>query len=316
MANVVDVLVLGAGPAGLTAALSVARQRSTCVVFDSGSFRNDATDYMHLIPGFDHVAPSDFRAAGSSHLTSYYGDYVSVVSGVTVTEARQKDGLFEAICDNGKTYIGRKLILASGVQDRLPEIEGYADCWGKSILHCLFCKGFEQQGVSAGVLAGPAVPHALHVARQAAALVNGPVTIYTNGSATLAQELEAAWGTTTRMKIDARQIQRVAHKGEAGLLIEFADGSAAASERFLAHAPPTRPRGDFIVQLALETTPSGDLKMLPPFNQTNIRGVFAAGDNCSMLKTVPNAIWTGSLAAQGVLSQIQAEVHGQKPLFG
>ena len=135
MTDVVDVLVVGAGPAGLTAALSVARQRSKCVVLDGGSYRNDATDYMHLISGFDHVLPSDFRAAGRSHMTSYYGDYVSVVSDVTVTETRQRDndGLFEAIASNGQTYVGRKLILASGVEDRFPDIEGYADCWGKSM---------------------------------------------------------------------------------------------------------------------------------------------------------------------------------------
>lgn len=135
MADVVDVLVVGAGPAGLTAAISVARQRSKCIVLDGGSYRNDATDYMHLIPGFDHVPPSDFRGASRSHLTAYYGDYVSLVSDVTVTEARQReaDGLFEAVGSNGQTYVGRKLILASGVEDRLPEIEGYADCWGKSM---------------------------------------------------------------------------------------------------------------------------------------------------------------------------------------
>lgn len=162
------------------------------------------------------------------------------------------------------------------------------------------------------------VPHALHVARQAAALVRGPVTIYTNGSAALAQDIEAGRGEnkTARFKVDARPIRRVTHEGDAGVLLDFADGSEAARERFLAHAPPTRLRGAFVGQLGLETTPSGDLKVLPPFNQTSVRGVFAAGDNCSPLKTVPNAIWTGSLAAQGVLSQVQAEAHGQKPLFG
>lgn len=135
MADVVDVLVVGGGPAGLTAAISVARQRSRCLVLDGASYRNDATDYMHLIPGLDHTRPADFRAASRSHMASYYADYVSIVSGVTVTEARQRDadGLFEAAASNGQTYVGRKLILASGVEDCLPDIEGYADCWGKSM---------------------------------------------------------------------------------------------------------------------------------------------------------------------------------------
>ncbi|KAJ2902520.1 hypothetical protein MKZ38_000485 [Zalerion maritima] len=322
--NTVDALIIGAGPAGLSAALALARQAHTCVVLNSGRYRNDPADYMHLIPGFDNVSPSAFRTAAGDNMLSCYGGCVSMQSADVSTVRQESTAVgtcFEVADAEGKTWTGKKLILASGVRDCLPEMPGYAECWGKSIFHCLFCKGFEQRDcASAGVLATNGlknVPHALHIARQAAALCKGAVTLYTDGSEPLAAELESAFGSTGRMKVDSRRIMQCAlGSGGTGVVVHFQDGSEPVEQGFLVHVPPTEPRGHFIGQLKLETTPSGDIKVSQPMYQTSERGVFAAGDNCSMLKNVPNAIFSGNLAGQGAASQIQAEAHGQKPLFG
>ncbi|KAK0739374.1 hypothetical protein B0T21DRAFT_284623 [Apiosordaria backusii] len=315
--KLVDVLIIGAGPAGLSAALTLGRQAHSAVVVDSGTYRNDATDYMHLIPGWDHAPPSGFLAKGKDNLLSRY-DSISIEQNVNIESVKQTDtGTFEAATSDGRAWQSKKIILASGVEDVFPDIKGYAEGWGKSIFHCLFCKGFEQKGSSStGVLASDGafkmVPHALHAARQAAQLSKS-VTLYTNGSEELASQLTSALGTTTVMKVDSRRIKQLT-PGDAGLVISFDDGTEA-TEGFLVHMPPTRVRGPFASQLSLATTPSGDIKVAQPFPRASVPGVYAAGDNSSPLKNVPSAIFTGHLAAQDAMASIQAENHGQKPLF-
>ena len=184
--------------------------------------------------------------------------------------------------------------------------------------HCLFCKGFEERGKSAGVLAIDGLskaPMTLHVARQAATL-GSHVAIYTNGSEQVAEEVSAGFGTTNVMSVDDRAISQLKKEPEnASVRIIFDDGSEKV-EGFMAHTPGTKPRGPFVEQLSLEQSPAGDIKAGPPFFETNTKGVFAAGDSSGMMKNIPNAIFSGSLAGMGASFQITAERLGQKSLFG
>lgn len=185
--------------------------------------------------------------------------------------------------------------------------------------HCLFCKGYEEKGASSvGVLAIGGVansPLALHVARQAAAFSDS-VTIYTNGSADLAKDIEASLGQTSKFKVEDRRITSLAKVNpNASVSVNLEDGTSLV-EGFLAHTPETKPRGCFVEDLGLEQTPKSDIKAGPPFFQTSVKGVFAAGDSCGMMKNVPNAIFSGSLAGMGASFQLSAEHLGQQSLFG
>jgi thioredoxin reductase len=340
MANLADALIVGAGPAGLTAALTLARQQQSSILFDEGTYRNDTAEYIHLIPGFDHLTPFEYRDAAKSNILSNYPQHITLQK-VRVSNV-QKDastGTFNITDEAGKTWNGKKLILAIGVEDIPLSIDGYDKCWGKGMyvkstilifvdcltltnrvrFHCLFCKGYEERGCpSAGVLAIGGlskVPLALHVARQVCTLTDS-VTIYTNGSEDLAKEISAGFKTATVMKVDIRRISRFSKESEkAAVRIEFEDGSSVV-ESFLAHTPETKPRGSFAGELGLEQTPNSDIKAGPPFYQTSVKGAFAAGDSCGMMKNIPHAIFSGSLAAMGVSMQIVAETLGQTPLFG
>ncbi|OKL56657.1 hypothetical protein UA08_08292 [Talaromyces atroroseus] len=292
MANAADALIIGGGPAGLTAALTLARQQQTSFIFDAGTYRNDPADFMHLIPGFDHVKPSDFRSKANDNLAANYPEQIAIHR-TTVVKV-QKDASTSEITltdHSGTLWTGKKLILAVGVEDIFPAIDGYAECWGKGIFHCLFCKGFEERGCnSAGVLAIGGLskaPLALHVARQAAALSRN-VTIYTNGGEDVARDVSAGIGTTAVMTVDDRKIVRLEKqpdKSAAAVRLIFEDGSEKL-EGFLAHTPQTKPRGPFVEQLGLEQTPSCDIKAGPPFFETSVKGVFAAGDSCGMMKNI------------------------------
>ncbi|MCJ1471419.1 hypothetical protein MMC13_000058 [Lambiella insularis] len=318
MPQSLDALIIGGGPAGLTAALTLARQRHTAVVFDSGQYRNAAANHIHTVLTWDHKNPNDFRAAARENLASGY--QTVIFCDVAVKKLQKKeDGQFGVIDEEGNQWAGKKIILATGVSDIYPSIEGYDDCWVNGIFHCLFCHGYEERfSASSGVLAvgdlANAAP-ALHFARNAHQITPNGVTIYTDGNKSLQDSLSSALGPDSIISVDSRTIARL-EKGprRAEVILHFSDGSRAV-EGFLAHKPKCQLNGDFAQQLGLELTPQGDLKTTPPFYQTSVQGVFTAGDTSSPVKIAPNAMFTGAAAAAGVAAQLQAEALGHKPMF-
>ena len=155
----------------------------------------------------------------------------------------------------------------------------------------------------------------MHFARNAHQLTPNGVTIYTNGSQSLRDSLTSALGPESKIRVDSRtiaQLEKGPHRAE--VIIHFSDGSQVV-EGFIGHKPKCQLNGTFAQQLGLELTPQGDLKAAPPFYQTSLPGVFAAGDIGSPVKIVPNALFTGAAAAAGVAAQLQAEALGHKPMF-
>jgi gliotoxin/aspirochlorine biosynthesis thioredoxin reductase len=143
------------------------------------------------------------------------------------------------------------------------------------------------------------------------AQLSDAVTIYTNGSTKRAEAFEAATVAKEPFKADSRRIKKfeLGPTGT-GVLITFEDGSTR-SEGFLACKPVMRLRNGYLAeQLGLDTTPQGDIKVIPPFGETSVPGVFAAGDNSSTFKMVSNAIHSGALAASGVASHVQSRLYG------
>lgn len=169
---------------------------------------------------------------------------------------------------------------------------------------------------------------ALHFARQALRM-SDRVTLYTNGNELLAKELATALDgtpTPTPMTVEPRKIARLAKGPErAQVTIHFLDGddssSSSKTEAFLAHKPKTKLRSSGLArQLGLELllAPTGTgttVKVSPPFNQTSVRGVFAAGDCATPLQTVTAALYSGTCAGGGAPLQIQAETYNQPALF-
>ncbi|KAK7753105.1 hypothetical protein SLS62_004836 [Diatrype stigma] len=313
--ELIDVAIIGGGPAGLTAASTLARQLHTAVVFDSRTYRNVAVTHMHMVPTWDHDDPKKFRGEAREDIETHYSTVQFADVPVTKVE-KKSDFEFEIHDANGKSWGFRKVILAVGCSDTYPSIEGYDQLWTKKIFHCLFCLGYEDRGArSAGVLAvAPLLMPALaiHSAENAAQLSN-EVTIYTHGNAELADQLESLVHGT--FKVDRRPIKRLLEAdGGQSVKVEFEDGSHR-EEKFLVHNPQTTVQGPFVAQLGISTTPMGDILAEAPMHQTSARGVFAAGDCITPYKVIPGAISSGCNAAVAVSTQLQAEKYGMAPMF-
>ena len=127
-----DTLVLGGGPAGLSTALGLARQLYSVVVFDSQKYRNYLASHMHNVLTWDHKSPADFRASARENILSRYDGIVFRESRID-NIVKLKDDSFQVTDERGDKTVGKKVVLATGVSDVMPDIEGFEELWGKSM---------------------------------------------------------------------------------------------------------------------------------------------------------------------------------------
>src|SRR5690606_17203541 len=165
----VDVAVIGGGPAGLTGALMLARSRRSVVVIDSGAPRNAPAAAMHGFIVLDGTPPSEILKRGRQQVRQYGGRIVSGEVAAAEPAAPSADGdlRFAIALADGRTLTARRVLVATGLRDVLPEVPGLAEHWGRSVVHCPYCHGWEVRDEPIGILAtGPASVHQAWLFRQ------------------------------------------------------------------------------------------------------------------------------------------------------
>ncbi|KAK8112572.1 FAD/NAD(P)-binding domain-containing protein [Apiospora sp. TS-2023a] len=304
-----DVAIVGGGPAGLTAANTVARQLHTAVVYDDETYRNKGAKQFHMILTWDHQDPAKYRAAAKENIKENYSTIEFASVGVAKID-KKSDSHFEVHDSNGSVKNFRKVILAVGSSNIYPPVPGYKELWGRRIFHCLFCHGYEDRGgASSGILAVGPVGGALaaHMAMNAAQLTD-KVTLYTDGDDAVTADVTAATAglLPSKFSVEPRKIYQLkSNDADDSVTVEFADGNIKV-EKFLVHNPETVAQGPFAAQLGLEMTPAGDIKADYPFWQTSVPGVYAVGDCSTPYKVTPSSITSGCNAAVAVCAELQA----------
>jgi thioredoxin reductase len=316
--QIVNAIIIGAGPAGLNAALTFARTRSTALVFDSREYRNEGIKHMHTVASRDHQDPYAFRATAREQIESRYETVW--FQQATITHAAKKligeeqhDG-FEVKDSNGNIYESRKLILATGSKDVMPDIDGYKENWPAHIYQCLACDGYEQRDTPIGILSfdSPMYAHMVQMAMS----FDKRITIFSNGPISQEEPIQNALNVSKAFgaKLDERKIVRLLNNGPShtdGVTIEFESGDPVTLG-FIVHRPVTVNRAQHLIeQLGLETVDvamGGHITITNPmFNETSVRGVFAAGDTMVAMKQVAIAMAEGLKAAAGAGMQLGHE---------
>ncbi|MCK5892461.1 NAD(P)/FAD-dependent oxidoreductase [Aeromicrobium sp.] len=287
-----DALVIGGGPAGLQATLSLARVHRTVLHLDSGVYRNAPERHLHNLIGHDGQDPAELRAAARRDIAAY-GTVTSVAARVVSLTGEADD--FTAVLDDGSTRRARHVVLATGVRDELPPIEGLTELWGRGVAHCPFCHGHELSGGAAGVI-GTVPGHLLHLAGFFPR-ISRTFDVFSHGTAVDAETRAVldAYGATVHDQV----VERVTPQGE-GLVVHLAAADPVRLDGVFV-APTVHQAAPFAEQLGLEVSAMGSI-LVDAFARTSVPGVYAAGDAAHhrdlpmAMASVANAIGAGALA--------------------
>lgn len=274
-----DTIVIGGGPAGLQAALTLGRMHRSTLLLDSGEYRNGTVAHAHNLITNDGRDPADLRAIARGELTAYA---TVEVRDASASHVRREDDVLVVEVD-GAALRSRSLILATGLHDELPPIPGLAEQWGDRAANCPFCHGHEFAGRRVVVL--NADPHARMLVEMLAPVASEVLVID---------------------PADVREVRRT----DDGLALVRTDGSVEEAAGVFA-APVSRQRAPFAAQLGLDVAESGGVRT-DAFGRTSSPDVYAVGDMAhpehlpGPMASLAASIASGQLAAVAVVHTFAA----------
>ncbi len=304
-----DCIVVGAGAAGLSAALVLGRARQRTLVVDAGGQSNSAAEGIGGLLGHDGRPPAELYAAGRDELAAY--PTVELRSGEVVDGERHDTGFVLELAD-GAREASRRVLLATGMDYRFPALAGIAERWGRSVFHCPFCHGWEVRDQPLAVL-----DRGAEGAQRALLLRfwSDDVTLLADGPAELdaedAERLRAAG-----VAVDERRVAGLRGPGSELTGVAFAGGEERPCRGLL--VPVTlHQRSALAERLDAATVPgriAADAVEVDPAFHTSVPGLLAAGDASAQMPSVANAIAAGSTAAAMIVQDLMAEAHGLAPV--
>lgn len=318
LAESYDVAVLGGGAAGLNGALMLARSRRAVAVIDSGAPRNAPADGVHGLLAREGMPPGELLARGRAEVRGYGGHVVTGEVTGAARDAAADDGNgkgdgdgagaggFTVALADGRSVRARRLLVTTGLVDELPAVAGLRERWGRDVLHCPYCHGWEVRDQAIGVLAtGPMALHQALLFRQ----LSTDVTYFAHTAGPPAGE-DAEQLDALGVRVVTGEVAGLEVAGDRLAGVRLADGTVVAREA-LAVAPRMVARGGFLSALGLTPVahPSGmgEHVTADATGRTDVPGVWAAGNVTDMTAQVGAAAAAGAMAGAQINADIAAE---------
>ncbi|MBN9216750.1 MAG: NAD(P)/FAD-dependent oxidoreductase [Mesorhizobium sp.] len=285
-----DLAIVGGSFAGLSAAIQAARARRKVLVIDAGQPRNRFAEHSHGFLGQDGRTPEAILNDARQQLQAYP---TARIFNARADGAIANSGSdFEVTTDGGETFGAARLVLATGVRDILPEVPGLAEQWGRTVLHCPYCHGYEVSGGPLGVLATG--PMSMHQAQ----LISdwGDVTLFGNGL--IEPEAEEMLALERKnIQFEPATVSELREDGSGGLIVQL-DGARQAGVRAMFTAPRNTMASPLAEQLGCGFTDGmlGPVIAVDDRQQTTVPGVYAAGDAARAMHNIAFAVSGGAFA--------------------
>ncbi|WP_162056062.1 NAD(P)/FAD-dependent oxidoreductase [Pontibacter pamirensis] len=292
-----DVIIIGGGPAGLNAAMLLGRSRRKVIVFDGGKPRNRWARRMNGFLTSDGAKPGEFIQKGREELVKYGVE----LKDLEVASATYSKGQFVVNDADGTVYHSRKLLLATGLKDILPEVEGLEAFYGTTVHHCPYCDGWESRDKAIAVYGKDrsGIGQALAMKNWSA-----DVTLFTDGTDEL-QRADLELLEANEVKVEKEKIQRL--EGEDGNLqhIVLQNGEKRAQQAMF-FSEGTKQQSNLGEMLGCEFTSAGVI-VTRRLQQSNIPGLYVAGDAARDVQMVIVAAAEGAKAGVAINMELQQE---------
>jgi thioredoxin reductase len=285
--NNYDVIIVGGSYAGLAAAMSLGRAIRKVLVIDSGKPCNLPTPHSHNFLTQDGNRPAAIAAIGKAQVMAYptvefLDDHVDAVEGM--------DYEYLVHTASMKKIKAKKILFATGIRDLIPAIPGFAESWGKSVIHCPYCHGYEYRGRPTGVLGNG--DNSFEYARMISNWTK-ELTVFTNGQSTISEQYRQEL-VAMKIAVIEEPLSRIEHKDGYINKLFFANGESRELEALYSKLPFEQ-HSKAPEQLGCALNEGGYLKV-DEMQKTSVAGVYAAGDNSLPFRSVAGAVAAGSKA--------------------
>ena len=301
--EIYDCIIVGGGPAGLNAAIVLGRCRRKVLIFDTEEYRNRYSHGIHNYLTRDDILPHEFLKLCHQELEKYS---VQRIRKKVINAKKNEDGIFSVKDENGTMYYSKKLLVATGLNDTVPAIEGFREFYGKSVFHCPYCDGWEVRDKKIGVYARNKEGWELALALKT---WTNSVTLYTDGKNKVkpfqkkyleANEIEVNVAPISKLHGQNGQLQKIIFKDGKEIVCDalfFVNGYTQQCNIAEAFGCDVNKKGVIVTNR---------------LQQTNIKGLYVAGDASKDMQFVVVAGAEGAKAGVTINKELQKEIYEQR----
>lgn len=287
-------IIIGGSSAGLSAGMALGRAMRKVLIIDSGMPCNRQTPHSHNFFTRDGQTPHEILTIAREQTLKY--PTITLLHSEAAQCTPIANG-FEVSTISGETFSAKKIILAAGIKDQMPDIPGFAECWGISIIHCPYCHGYEYGYQPTGIFANG------EMAFELAKLISNwtkDLILFTNGKSTLTEGQQSIISYNNIQIIEGEIAAFDHHDGQI-TTIHLQNGSEIKLKALYARLPFVQ-HSDIALQLGCSFTDQGHIQV-DAQQKTTVPGVYAAGDSASGIRSIANAVNSGGMA--GVMANLE-----------